>query len=485
MKKQKSRRFENNPPPESLFEYLPDAMLVSDTQGRIVRMNAQAEALFGYSRKELLGRSIDSLVPAGRVESHARHRAGYHAAPQIRPMGLGKDLHARRKDGSKVPVDISLSHVTQGGELLVIAVVRDLREHKRLETALRESQRTLSTLMSNLPGMAYRCKPDPDWTLEFTSDGCFDLTGYTAADFIQNRVISFGELIHRDDREKGWEDVESAIREKRPFQLTYRIVTATGDEKWVWEQGSGIFSADGNLEAIEGFITDITARKQAADERDRYAQRLQSLSHELLQTQETERRHIALELHDQIGQLLTGLKFNMETIRQENTDSPRSSLAGALDLIDDLTTRVRSLSLDLRPPMLHNLGLLPTLQWHFERYTRQTKVRVRFHRDGLDRRLPPDVEITAYRIVQEALTNVARYASVDEVAVHCTVSGSSLIIKVEDHGKGFDSAAKLHSHATCGLTGMSERATLLSGRLTVESKPGAGTSVTAEIPLPE
>ena len=212
----------------SLFEYLPDAMLVSDRKGRIVRVNSQAEALFGYAREELIGQSIDLLVPHRHRKSHAGRRAGYYAAPQIRPMGIGKDLYARRKDGNNVPVDISLSHSTQDGELLVIAIIRDLTHHKRLEAAFRESQRALSTLMSNLPGMAYRCKNDRDRTLEFAGDGCVDLTGYAAADFVQNRKVSFGDLIHPDDRDKVWDDVQSALREKMPFHLTYRIATSLG-----------------------------------------------------------------------------------------------------------------------------------------------------------------------------------------------------------------------------------------------------------------
>jgi PAS domain S-box-containing protein len=120
--------------------------------------------------------------------------------------------------------------------------------------------------MSNLPGMAYRCKHDKDFTLEFASDGCSELTGYKPADFAEKRIISFAELIHHDDRDKVWDDVQSAVREKRSFQLTYRITTATGNEKWVWEQGNGVFSSDGTLEALEGFICDITARKRAEEE---------------------------------------------------------------------------------------------------------------------------------------------------------------------------------------------------------------------------
>jgi signal transduction histidine kinase len=337
--------------------------------------------------------------------------------------------------------------------------------------------------MSNLRGMAYRCKYDRDRTLEFASHGCLDLTGYAAADFIRNKKVSFGELIHPEDRDKVWDDVQSAVREKRPFLLTFRITTATGNEKWVWEQGIGIFSSEGTVEALEGFICDTTASKRDADALGAHAQRLRSLSHRLLHVQETERHHIARELHDQVGQLLTGLKLNLEMLQHGNADFAGATLAGALNLINELTTRMRSLSLDLRPSMLDDLGLLPALLWHFDNYTKQTHVRVGFRHDGLDRRMAPDIETAAYRIVQEALTNVARHAVVDEAEVRCSASQTQLHIQVEDHGKGFDSEAELHSHTTSGLSGMRERAALLGGHLTVDSTPGQGTRVIAEIPL--
>jgi PAS domain S-box-containing protein len=138
-----------------------------------------------------------------------------------------------------------------------------LKESQRAEESLRESQRTLATLMSNLPGIVYRCQNDPDWTIEFVSEGCYQLTGYSPVELIENRNISYGQLIHSDDREKVWHDIQVALQEHRPFQLTYRIITATAEEKWVWEQGCGIFSPEGDVLALEGFITDITQRKQS------------------------------------------------------------------------------------------------------------------------------------------------------------------------------------------------------------------------------
>jgi len=127
----------------------------------------------------------------------------------------------------------------------------------------RESERSLGVLLSNLPGLAYRCRNDRDWTMEFVSQGCLALTGYQPADLVGNSRISFGQLIHPDDRQGVWDSVQATIENREPYQLTYRIITQSGEERWVWGHGCGIFSADGALVALEGFITDITDRKQA------------------------------------------------------------------------------------------------------------------------------------------------------------------------------------------------------------------------------
>lgn len=136
------------------------------------------------------------------------------------------------------------------------------REARR---ALEDRERTLATLMGNLPGMVYRCRNDPDWTMEFVSEPARELTGYSALELIGNAAISYGELIHPEDRGAVWDDVQSALAEGRPYRLTYRIVTRGGETRWVWEQGCGVFGRDGDVIALEGFISDITARREAEE----------------------------------------------------------------------------------------------------------------------------------------------------------------------------------------------------------------------------
>jgi len=190
------------------------------------------------------------------------------------PAGDGRfDVEFRiiRRDGAIrwMSTRSQTSFANMNGELHPVRTVGasiDVTESKQAEAALQESQRALSTLLSNLPGMVYRCRNDKDWTVEFASEGCLELTGYHPSD-LTGRKVSYGQdLIHPDDQGPVWDDVQAALREKRAFHLVYRIITANKKEKWVSEQGMGIFSSNGDLLALEGFITDISERRQAEEE---------------------------------------------------------------------------------------------------------------------------------------------------------------------------------------------------------------------------
>lgn len=176
----------------------------------------------------------------------------------------------------------------QGQVVGIIIVATDVTGRQRAQEELRESQQALSILLSNLPGMAYRCRNDRNRTMEFVSEGCSDLTGYAPADLVGASQRSFAGLIHSDDRATVWENTQAALHEGRPFQLFYRIITATGVEKWVWEQSRGVYASDKRLIAIEGFITDITERtiayktmEQRVKERTREIERRRQVAESL------------------------------------------------------------------------------------------------------------------------------------------------------------------------------------------------------------
>lgn len=255
-------------------------------------------------------------------------------------------------------------------------------------------------------------------------------------------------------------------------------------------------AADSNVHVITKpveptrLLLAVQERLHGADAADLIAARneLAALSHRLVHAQEEERRVVARELHDELGQSLTSIKITLETAIRENRPPDVPALR---DEVDRLLTRVRALSLDLRPLMLDEVGLAPALVWHLERVHKQTGIRVEFDHAGLPQHLSPDIEIAAFRIIQEALTNVARHAGVRAARVHLDADEHNLHISIEDAGRGFDPRSRSQATATggvapaepaVGLAGMRERAQLAGGRLEVESNPGHGTRIRATLP---
>jgi PAS domain S-box-containing protein len=240
------------------------------------------------------------------------------------------------------------------------------------------------------------------------------------------------------------------------------------------------------LETLANQIAIAVANAQLYEEARDAQERLQILSRRLVDVQEAERRHIARELHDEVGQVLTGLKLILDLSARLPSDRIRDSLSEAQSLVGELVTLVRDLSLDLRPAMLDDLGLLPALLWLYERYTSQTQVQVRFRHTCLEgRRFTSDLETAVYRLVQEALTNVARHARVGEVGVQIQADRDSMWVQIEDQGIGFVPENVLRTSSSSGLVGMHERVALLGGRLTIRSRPGSGTQLAAKLPLAE
>ena len=207
--------------------------------------------------------------------------------------------------------------------------------------------------------------------------------------------------------------------------------------------------------------------------------RLELLSHRLVQVQEEERQFIAQELHDEIGQELTGLRLILET----GAAQPEK-LKEAHQIVTELIGRVRQISLDLRPAMLDDLGLLPALIWLINRFTSQTGIQVDFvHFNLEDRRFTNEIEITAYRVVQESLTNAARYAQVSSVEVRVWTTEQDLMLQISDHGVGFDFDSTIRQREGRGLLGMRERVNFLNGNLFIETRPNEGTSISAKLPI--
>ena len=229
-----------------------------------------------------------------------------------------------------------------------------------------------------------------------------------------------------------------------------------------------------------GYLRDLKVKADAElARRTRAESRLRVVQRQLLNVQETERRNVARELHDDVGQDLTGLKILLQATEDQIPEAKRK----AGQLVDTLMEKVRDLSLALRPSMLDDLGLLPALQWQVKRMASESGIRVEFHHFGMNGRLDSETETAAYRIVQEGLTNVARHAKTSAAALTVNEMETALDITIEDKGVGFDPQALTQRVSSVGLDSMRERAGLLGGHLSVFSVPGQGTTLKVQLPL--
>jgi PAS domain S-box-containing protein len=256
---------------KALFAAMSDAIAVFDGEGRYLKIVPTNSNLLHHSESDRVGKTIDEVLPpetAALVLEHIRLALETQQTVSLEySLPMHKLFPADLADASLESDWLDdmwfAANVSPMPDGRVIWVARDITQRKQTEKALFESQRMLSTLMSNLPGMAYRCLNDAHWTMQFVSEGCYDLTGYQPEALVGNSNLAYADLIHPDDKKLVWECVQAALEAQCPFQMVYRIVTANQAQKWVWEQGRGIYTDDSELLLLEGFISDITERKRA------------------------------------------------------------------------------------------------------------------------------------------------------------------------------------------------------------------------------
>lgn len=332
-------------------------------------------------------------------------------------------------------------------------------------------------LVEQIPAVVFIAFFDKSFGEAYVSPQIEATLGYTQEEWLNDPVRWYNH-IHPDDKDRWSTEVAQMFLTGEPLHSVYQVLSREGRTVRFQCDVKIVRRADGHPWFIHGTAFDVT-QQQLNDEAMRdYADRMEFLSRRLIEVQETERRNIALELHDQIGQILTGLKLKLEMLARSASADSQTGFDEAQKLVNELISRTRALSLDLRPATLDHLGLLSALLRHVRNYSSRTSIRVDFEHDGLEgRRFKPELETAAFRIVQEALTNIARHSGANEASVRIRADRTNLKIEIEDRGKGFDVKKAFAAGQTSGLTGMRERASMSGGRFVVESE--GGTRLTA------
>ena len=244
---------------KELTDLLPQPIWEMDTNGNFTYTNQAGLETFGYSRQDM----VEGLKVQKLFAPEERERVKSNLQKVLRGESVrDNEYKALDADGKKFPVLIYSSPIKEGEQIVGLrGITLDISEQKRAQNRLEEQKRERSILLKNLPGMAYKCKNDRNWTMMFVSEGCKDLTGYSPEEITDNSRVSYGDLIQDEDRQLVWEKVQENVDAKQAFELEYRIKTREGKIKWVWERGRGLYGQNGELENIQGFISDITDRK--------------------------------------------------------------------------------------------------------------------------------------------------------------------------------------------------------------------------------
>ncbi|WP_439630413.1 PAS domain-containing protein [Gemmata sp.] len=422
-------------------------------------------------------------------------RAPYHHEFRVvHPDGAVRTMSARG----------TFSYDGAGAPVRMIGVMRDVTDQRATEAALRRSEERLRLAL-----VAARMGT---WTWDVAADehrrdaGLNALFGLPAADTV-SPFAEFLTHIHPDDRGAVRAAFDQTVRHGRPLSVEFRAVRPDGAVRWLRDQGD-VFGTAGQAR-LAGACVDVTdlkeaeaALRRANDELEgRVAERTgeleraldalgaemarrQDMARRLASAQEDERRRVSRDLHDSVGQLLTGLSLAFKAVETfgELPAPAAGSLADAQRIMSDLGRELHGVAVRLRLTSLDDIGLEPALGQLVSDWAARAGVRAELHAPGLAAgRLPAEVETVVYRVVQEALTNVARHAVATAAGVVVTRSDGHVSVVVEDDGAGFDAAAP--PPGRLGLLGMRERVELVGGTMDIESSPGAGTAVAVRIPV--
>ena len=292
-------------------------------------------------------------------------------------------------------------------------------------------------------------------------------------------------MLHPDDRDRVLAAWHEAIGNGTPYEQEERHRAANGTYRWFLARGVPFRDAEGRIVRWYGTNTDIEDRKRAEDALRRSIDQLRALAGRLQTVREEERARVARQIHDELGQALTGIKLeSVALIRDLPVDAKRQAnrAASIAKLADETIHVVRRISTELRPGILDDLGLVAAIEWATQEFGARTGTKYRLHLPKHEIVIDSQLATALFRILQETLTNVARHAHATEVDVRLAKEGDSFTLNVRDNGRGI-SEDQVTAGSSLGILGMRERAILLGGELAIHGSPGEGTTVTVRVPV--
>lgn len=346
---------------------------------------------------------------------------------------------------------------------------------------LRLAKENLSQLIESVPIVFFTARISDDFGATYVSSSVKEITGFTPEEFTGNSSF-WASRIHPDDKDKVLKSFEKLFTAGSNY-VEYRWQIQNGNYLWFSDRTKIVNDENNQPLYIAGTWKDITERKIAEEKIEETNEQLKKLSRRLLEIQEDERRYISQELHDEIGQSLTAIKLNLMVLNNLPANKESKKLINSnIEIVESAIENVRRISLDLRPSILDDLGLISAVKWYINRQADRTGINFSFNVSFESRRFAVELETACFRIVQEAITNSIKYSNTKSIIVDLFIDNDFLCLSIKDDGDGFDFKQAWHnikSGKSLGLLSMKERAEFAKGELWIESEIGKGTNVKA------
>jgi PAS domain S-box-containing protein len=447
-----------------LIEQAADGIFVTDHAGKLLLANPRLCEMTGYSNEELVGRSIAETYPE---EERAGLPGRFAQLAEVRTRLFERML--RRKDGSCFPVEVSVKFLANGTHQ---GIVRDITERRRAAEALRESEaRFAAIITSAMDGMISINERHEVILFNPAAERMF---GHAASEVLGRPLdMLLPERLRAAHNQHIADFGDTGVTSRAMGSLGHIVgLRSNGEEFPIEASISQTGSGAGKLYTV--ILRDITERKRAEDG-------LRELTRRLMALQETERRGLARELHDRLGQNLSALGLNLGLLHEASMGDRTAlkRIADSLRLLEEAGMTISNVLTELKPPMLASRGLLEALRWNAHEFSRRTGVALEVDGAEAAPRLPPEIEMALFRIAQSALANVARHAHAQQVRITLERSGNGFRFEIADDGAGFDVERALAS-GRWGLEAMRERADAIGAALRIDSAAGRGARIVVE-----
>ncbi len=462
---------------QKIFDHIPVMISFGTEDGSIKFVNREWERTLGWSLEEILRENLDIFSLCYPDPDYRRKVLRFVAEADSEWV----ELKIRTREGQILDTNWARVKLSDG---TAVEIGRNITARKRTEEALKRSEAYLAA------GQRLSHTGSWAWNLLsgelFWSQETFRIFGIDPA----TPTVSLGKLflqrIHPEDRPTIEQGLMEAPRETRDYAANYRVVLPDGTIRHIHDVVYPVANEAAQIVERYGVVMDVTERKEAETELQRSFDQLRALTARVQDAREEERRRVAREIHDELGQALTAIKIDLSSLVHEFAPEAQHAkrIESISNVVDQTIKSVRRISTELRPGILDDLGLIAAVEWAAEEFEARTGTRCRLELPENDSGIDPDRATAIFRILQETLTNVARHANAAFVHVRLLKECRNVILEVHDNGRGA-TEEQLSASGSLGIRGMRERALLLGGELAIRGIPSLGTTVRVRIPLAE